>query len=67
MKRIRTEYRAHGRASEEKDKRDRPNHAKEFFNILFQISGILRSIIIKTISSSSMGDELEVQIVQLGC
>lgn len=53
MKRIRTEYRAHGRASEEKDKRDRPNHAKEFFNILFQISGILRSIIIKTISSSS--------------
>lgn len=67
MKRISTEYRAHGRASEEKDNTDRPNYAKEFFNILFQISGILRSIIIKTISSSSMGDELEVQMVQLGC
>ena len=67
MKRVSTEYRAHRRVNEEEDKRCRPNYTKEFFNILFHISGILRSIIIKTISSSSMGDEREVQMVQLGC
>lgn len=36
MKRIRLEYRVHGGVSEEKDKRHRPNYAKEFLNILFQ-------------------------------